>query len=171
MTGRGIARAVAAACGIALAATLLAGCGGDGDADKARDTPAAGAGSEVVVTTDATNAAPTTGQVDASALLAPVAAYVTAVNGKDLDGLVRAFAPSAEIVDVGRSIRGHDAIRRWAQAEVIGGTLSVTRVAESREGHQRLLVRFAPGGTGGFAAYYAFTVEGDTITRAELTYA
>ncbi|MGW0663001.1 nuclear transport factor 2 family protein [Streptodolium elevatio] len=98
-------------------------------------------------------------------------AYVTAVNGKDLDGLVRAFAAGAEIVDVGRSIRGHDAIRRWAQAEVIGGTLTVTQVAETRDGYQRLLVRFAPGGTGGFAAYYAFTVDGSSITRAELTYA
>ncbi|GAA2322465.1 hypothetical protein GCM10010149_89510 [Nonomuraea roseoviolacea subsp. roseoviolacea] len=104
-------------------------------------------------------------------LLAPVSAYVTAVNGRDLDALAGAFAADAELVDVGRRFRGRAAIRDWARAEVIGGALTVVRVAESRPGHQRLLVRFAPGGQGGFEAFYAFTVEGSSITRAELTYA
>jgi hypothetical protein len=100
-----------------------------------------------------------------------VAAYVNAVNAKNLDALVTAFAPDAEVIDVGRRFKGHDAIRGWAEREVIGGTLTVTRIAENRPGYQRLLVRFAPGGTGGFAAYYAFTVDGSTIAKAELTYA
>ncbi|AQZ62614.1 hypothetical protein BKM31_15125 [[Actinomadura] parvosata subsp. kistnae] len=104
-------------------------------------------------------------------LLAPVNAYVTAVNGRDLDALAGAFAEDAELVDVGRRFQGRAAIREWARAEVIGGSLTVVKVAESRPGHQRLLVRFAPGGQGGFEAYYAFTVSGSAITRAELTYA
>ncbi|MFI9555109.1 MBL fold metallo-hydrolase [Nonomuraea endophytica] len=104
-------------------------------------------------------------------LLAPVRAYVTAVNEGNLDALARAFAEEAELVDVGRRFEGRAAIRAWAEAEVIGGKLTVTRVTENRPGYQRLLVRFAPGGQGGFAANYAFTVNGSTITKAELTYA
>ncbi|MDQ3788170.1 MAG: MBL fold metallo-hydrolase [Actinomycetota bacterium] len=104
-------------------------------------------------------------------LLPPVNAYVDAVDSGDLDALVAAFAGDAEVVDVGRRIQGRDAIRAWAENEVIGGTLTVLEVVENRPGHQRLLVRFAPGGTGGFEAYYAFTVNDTAITKAELTYA
>ncbi|MEW9552351.1 MBL fold metallo-hydrolase [Nonomuraea sp. NPDC050783] len=104
-------------------------------------------------------------------LTAPVRAYVDAVNGGNLDALTESFAPDAQVIDVGRRIQGRAAIRAWAAGEVIGGTLTVLRVVESRPGHQRLLVRFAPGGTGGFAAYYTFTVNGASITRAELAYA
>ncbi|WP_218009559.1 MBL fold metallo-hydrolase [Actinomadura kijaniata] len=104
-------------------------------------------------------------------LLAPVSAYVGAVNDRNLDALAGAFAADAELIDVGRRFTGRAAIRAWAENEVIGGRLTVTRVAENRPGHQRLLVRFAPGGSGGFDAYYAFTVNGSSITRAELTYA
>ncbi|MFI6294176.1 MBL fold metallo-hydrolase [Nonomuraea sp. NPDC050790] len=107
----------------------------------------------------------------ADGLLAPVRAYVSAVNDGNLDALAQTFAPEAELVDVGRRFAGRPAIRAWAQAEVIGGRLTVTRIAENRPGYQRLLVRFAPGGQGGFAAYYAFTVNGSSITKAELTYA
>ncbi|MFI6517540.1 nuclear transport factor 2 family protein [Spirillospora sp. NPDC050679] len=109
--------------------------------------------------------------VPAGGLLPPVSAYVRAVNAKDLDGVAKAFAPNAELVDVGRGFRGREAIRGWAEREVIGGTLTVSRVVENRTGYQKLLVRFAPGGTGGFAAHYAFTVDGAAITRADLTYA
>ncbi|GGU90608.1 hypothetical protein GCM10010182_01530 [Actinomadura cremea] len=106
-----------------------------------------------------------------SGLLPPVRAYVDAVAGGDLDALAGAFAEDAVLIDVGRRFDGRDAIRGWADAEVIGGTLAVTAVVENRPGRQRLLVRFAPGGTGGFAAHYTFTVSGSLITRAELTYA
>ncbi|MEU0403233.1 MBL fold metallo-hydrolase [Streptomyces sp. NPDC006197] len=104
-------------------------------------------------------------------LLPQVNAYVNAVNGGDLDALAGAFAADAEVVDVGRRIQGRAAIRAWAGNEVIGGRLTVLRIAENRPGHQRLLVRFSPGGTGGFTAFYAFTVEGPSITEAELAYA
>ncbi|MGW5262344.1 MBL fold metallo-hydrolase [Microbispora sp. NPDC004025] len=110
-------------------------------------------------------------QVGTDGLLAPVSTYVTALNGRNLDALAGAFAADAELVDVGRRFKGRAAIRDWARAEVIGGSLTVIRVAENRPGHQRLLVRFAPGGQGGFDAYYAFTVDGSAITKAELTYA
>ncbi|WP_431899103.1 MBL fold metallo-hydrolase [Nonomuraea sp. bgisy101] len=112
-----------------------------------------------------------TPQEGTGGLLAPVNTYVSAVNGRNLDALAGAFAADAELIDVGRRFKGRAAIRDWARAEVIGGSLTVIRVAENRPGHQRLLVRFAPGGQGGFDAYYAFTVDGSSITKAELTYA
>ncbi|WP_101785819.1 MBL fold metallo-hydrolase [Nonomuraea indica] len=104
-------------------------------------------------------------------LVAPVSAYVGAVNDGNLDALAGAFAADAELIDVGRRFTGRAAIRAWAENEVIGGKLTVLEVAEYRPGYQRLLVRFAPGGSGGFEAYYAFTVNGSSITKAELTYA
>ncbi|NUS74109.1 MAG: nuclear transport factor 2 family protein [Corynebacteriales bacterium] len=96
--------------------------------------------------------------------------YVDAVAADDLDGLVAAFAPDALIVDVGREIRGHDAIRHWADTEVIGGRLTVLNNEPDERG-TTMLVRFAPSGTGGFEARYVFYIENDHIVRAELTYA
>ncbi|GAA1578585.1 hypothetical protein GCM10009678_71600 [Actinomadura kijaniata] len=104
-------------------------------------------------------------------LLGPANAYVQAVNGGNLDALVAAFAPDAVIIDVSREIRGRDAIRTWADREVIGGRLTVNRIVENRGGYQKLLVHWAPGGSGGWAAHYAFTVNGSGITRADLQYA
>ncbi|WP_051301041.1 nuclear transport factor 2 family protein [Actinomadura rifamycini] len=142
-------RLLVASVAAAAALTLSAGCGG------ADEPPAAARTSTQAV----------------SGLLPPVRAYVDAVADEDLDALAGAFAEDAVLIDVGRRFDGRDAIRAWADAEVIGGTLTVSEIVEDRPGHQRLLVRFAPGGTGGFAAHYAFTVSGSAITRAELTYA
>ncbi|MEV4174344.1 nuclear transport factor 2 family protein [Nonomuraea sp. NPDC049709] len=98
-------------------------------------------------------------------------AYVDAVNARDLDALVAAFASDAEIVDVSRSIRGHDAIREWAGNEVIGGTLRVVSIAENRADGQKLLVHWAPAGSGGWRAHYDFTVRDGRVVRADLQYA
>ncbi|WP_329565038.1 nuclear transport factor 2 family protein [Kitasatospora sp. NBC_01266] len=103
-------------------------------------------------------------------LPAPARAYVDAVAAKDLDGLVAAFDPAGVVIDVGREIRGRDAIRQWAGREVIGGRLTVLR-ATPRPGGTTMLVVFAPGGVGGFRADYAFDLSGGLITRAALSYA
>ncbi|GAB2961305.1 nuclear transport factor 2 family protein [Nonomuraea fastidiosa] len=98
-------------------------------------------------------------------------AYVDAVNAKDLAALVASFAPDGEIVDVSRSIKGHDAIRAWADREVIGGSLRVIEVAEQRADGQKLLVYWAPAGSDGWRAHYDFTVGGGRIVKADLQYA
>ncbi|MGV9378199.1 nuclear transport factor 2 family protein [Nonomuraea sp. NPDC003707] len=100
-----------------------------------------------------------------------VRAYVDAVNARDLDALVVAFASDGVVVDVTRPIRGHDAIREWARAEVIGGTLKVVSIAERRSNGQKLLVHWAPAGSGGWRAHYDFTVSDGRIVRADLQYA
>ncbi|MBA9006744.1 nuclear transport factor 2 family protein [Thermomonospora cellulosilytica] len=98
-------------------------------------------------------------------------AYVDAVNRRDLNALVDAFAPDGRVVDVSRTIAGRDAIRAWADAEVIGGTLRVLSIAGNRADGQRLLVHWAPSGSGGWRAHYDFTVTGDRIAVADLQYA
>jgi hypothetical protein len=56
-----------------------------------------------------------------SASLPPVVAdYLAAVNAFNLDGMVAAFAPDAYVNDARREIRGVDAIRRWAEKEMVG---------------------------------------------------
>lgn len=98
-------------------------------------------------------------------------AYIDAVNGSDLDALVNAFTPEGEIVDVVRRIRGQDAIRTWADNEVIGGTLRVDSVTTLSADTQRLRVYWAPSGSSGWAADYTFTTRGDQILVADLQYA
>ncbi|MGW0198964.1 nuclear transport factor 2 family protein [Nonomuraea sp. NPDC003201] len=98
-------------------------------------------------------------------------AYVDAVNARDLDALVTAFASDGVVIDVTRPIRGRDAVREWARAEVIGGTLKVVSIAERRSNGQKLLVHWAPAGSAGWRAHYDFTVSGGRIVRADLQYA
>jgi hypothetical protein len=97
--------------------------------------------------------------------------YVDAVNASDLDALVDSFAADGEIVDVSRRITGATAIRTWAQNEVMGGTLRVDEVTIVDANTQRLRVHWAPGGSGGWAADYTITTDGDHITLADLQYA
>ena len=49
-----------------------------------------------------------------------VAAYLAAVNAHDLDGMVATFAADAYVNDARREINGIDAIRRWAEKEMVG---------------------------------------------------
>lgn len=107
----------------------------------------------------------------AAGLSAGARAYVDAVNRSDLDGLVAAFAADGEVVDVSRRIRGADAIRRWADAEVIGGTLRVDGVTAVDPVTQRVRVHWAPAGSTGWAADYTFTVRDGRIAVADLQYA
>jgi ketosteroid isomerase-like protein len=100
-----------------------------------------------------------------------VLAYVDAVNAEDLDALVEAFTADAVITDVSRPIVGSDAIRTWADREVIGGSLRVVQIVEDRPDGQKLLVHWAPGGTGGWQAHYDFTVSDGRLTAADLQYA
>ena len=89
----------------------------------------------------------------------------------DLDALVAAFVPDGEVVDVSRRIRGADAIRRWAEREVIGGALRVDGVTPVGPATERVRVHWAPAGAAGWAADYTFTTRGDRVTVADLQYA
>jgi hypothetical protein len=96
--------------------------------------------------------------------------YLDAVAAKDADAVASAFAPDGLVIDVGREIRGRDAIRQWAANEVIGGVYTLLE-HQPRQGGVTLLVRFQPGGTGGFRANYHFDIADGAITKATLEYA
>ena len=140
--------------GAALLVVLAAGCGSA--PTEAVPAPAA--------------SAPAAGPV-AEALLPGAQAYVDAVNAGDLDGLVASFASDGEIVDVSRRISGPDAIRSWADAEVIGGSLRVDGVTTVAPDQQRVRVHWAPSGSAGWAADYTFTDRDGRIAVADLQYA
>jgi hypothetical protein len=142
-----------------LAVIWLSGCTAD-------DAPPAG-----TVDGPTTLIEPSAGAVDQQSLLPPVRAFANAVAAKDRDALVRSFASNGVVIDAGRRIEGADAIRRWATNESITGTLTLLQIVESSGNRQRLLTRFAPGGSGGFEAYYTFDVAEDRITQLDLQYA
>jgi hypothetical protein len=96
--------------------------------------------------------------------------YADGVNSGNLDGTVSAFAEDAVVIDTGRRIEGRDAIRGWVDNEVMGGKLDLLECSADN-GAARMLVNFAPGGSGGFKAYYIFHTEGDQITTLDLQYA
>ncbi len=61
-----------------------------------------------------------------------VADYLAAVNAFDVDAVVAAFAPDAYVNDARREINGADAIRRWAEKEMVGDhvTMEVREVVD-----------------------------------------
>ena len=67
-----------------------------------------------------------------TALPPVVADYLAAVNAFNLDGMVATFAPDAYVNDARREISGIDAIRRWAETEMVGDhvTMDVREVVE-----------------------------------------
>ena len=67
-----------------------------------------------------------------TALPPVVADYLAAVNAFNLDGMVPTFASDAYVNDARREISGIDAIRRWAEKEMVGDhvTMDVREVVE-----------------------------------------
>ncbi|QGV78566.1 nuclear transport factor 2 family protein [Streptomyces ficellus] len=161
---------------VVLTAALLLGTtacsdgGGDGaNGAAARATPSDTV-SKVQESPAGSPSAPAPAAADADAVDPAAQAYVDAVAAEDLDALVAAFHPDAELTDVGRQFSGHDEIRRWADNEVIGGRLTVLKNTPKSNG-TTLLVRFAPGGSGGFEANYEFDVRDGRIAKLNLQYA
>jgi hypothetical protein len=54
-----------------------------------------------------------------SNLPAPVAAYIAACNAFDLDALMKTFAEDALVNDHRNEFAGREAIRNWAQREIV----------------------------------------------------
>jgi ketosteroid isomerase-like protein len=67
-----------------------------------------------------------------TALPPVVADYLAAVNASNVDGMVATFAPDAYVNDARREISGIDAIRRWAEKEMVGDhvTMDVRAVVQ-----------------------------------------
>ncbi|MFJ5261678.1 nuclear transport factor 2 family protein [Streptomyces sp. NPDC088387] len=161
---------------VLVAAALLTACS-DGGSDETADRPTSSATVEATPEPSATTEpspteeeADVSGDENKSGIDAAAQKYVDAVADEDLDALVDAFHADAQLIDVGREFNGHDEIRQWADNEVIGGKLTVLEDTPKSDG-TTLLVRFAPGGTGGFEANYEFTSRDGRITHLDLQYA
>ena len=105
-------------------------------------------------------------------LPAPVGCFRDAVNNAALDALLDCFASRGLIIDVSRRFAGRSAIRTWASNEFIGGRLTIIRrVAKPRNPTGlTLLVRFAPGGSGGFLAHYRFVTRKGKLVLVDMQY-
>jgi limonene-1,2-epoxide hydrolase len=75
-----------------------------------------------------------------------VAEYLAAVNAFDVDAIVAAFAPDAYVNDARREIRGIDAIRRWAEKEMVGDHVTM-EPREVVDHHGDTIVRSRYDGT------------------------
>lgn len=96
----------------------------------------------------------------------PRTAWSPCVRGRPSNWAAATRSPR----DVGREFNGRDEIRDWADDEVIGGRLTVLENTP-KPGGTTLLVRFAPGGTGGFEANYEFDVRDGRIAELNPQYA
>jgi hypothetical protein len=105
-------------------------------------------------------------------LPAPVRCFRNAVNNAALAALLNCFAPRGVVIDVSGRFAGSAAIRTWASNEFIGGRLTIIqRVARPRNPNGlTLLVRFAPGGSGGFLAHYRFVTRDGKLVLVDMQY-
>ena len=105
----------------------------------------------------------------------PAQCYFNAVAKSDLEALAQCFQPDAVIIDVSRKISGIEAIRTWADNEVMGGRYEVLSSVSQTPDRIKLLIRFVPPGYGssasGFKAHYTFDFKDGKIVRMDLQYA
>ena len=95
--------------------------------------------------------------------------YQTSTQAKDLDAYMACFTQDAEMIDVTRSFTGQDAIRRWAQREVIPGGESFKhrKILEAAEGYAKTEVNWSA-----WVVHYSYWWNEDgKITRMSLQYA
>ena len=98
--------------------------------------------------------------------------YFGAVAKEDGKALVACFQPDAFIIDVSRKISGAQAIRRWAENEVMGGHYEILDIAAQSKNNLKLLIRFTPPGwKTGFKAHYKFELKDEKIANMDLQYA
>ena len=103
----------------------------------------------------------------------PAECYFSAVAASDLKILTECFQSDAVIIDVNRKISGIQAIRSWADNEVIGGRYEILAVVSRSENKLKLLINFLPPGFKGkgFNAHYTFEFNQGKIIRMNLQYA
>jgi ketosteroid isomerase-like protein len=64
----------------------------------------------------------------------PVVAYIAATNGFDIDALMATFAHDALVNDHRDEFIGRDAIRSWAQREIIDDRVTMEVIEATRRG-------------------------------------
>ena len=95
--------------------------------------------------------------------------YQSSTNAKDIDAYMACFTKDAEMVDVSRVFKGQDAIRPWAEREVIpgGDTFAHRKILERADGYAKTEVNWLS-----WVVHYHYWWRADgKITRMSLQYA
>lgn len=95
--------------------------------------------------------------------------YQSGVNAKDIDAYMACFTEEAEMIDVSRVFNGQDAIRAWAEREVIpsGDTFRHREILEQAEGYAKTEVNWLS-----WVVHYSYWWDGEgQITKMSLQYA
>lgn len=107
--------------------------------------------------------------LQAESLPTPIACYRDGANAKDINAYMACFTADAVMIDVSRTITGHDAIRAWALREVIsqGDTFRHRRILETSEGYAKTEVKWLT-----WVVHYSYWWDKTgKITRMSLQYA
>jgi hypothetical protein len=99
----------------------------------------------------------------------PIAAALEAVDAGNIEDFLHAFADDGAVDDWGRVFRGHEAIRQWSDAELIGKR-AVLEVTGVRTEGDTTTVSAQVGGDGfNGPSDFAFTVAGDRLALMRIT--
>lgn len=71
---------------------------------------------------------------------APVHDYFAAMNNFDSTGMVGVFTEDGLVNDIQREFWGPDAIKRWADREIIGDRVITTKFVDAKEHHGDYIV-------------------------------
>ncbi|AUJ65596.1 hypothetical protein B9057_14420 (plasmid) [Aestuarium zhoushanense] len=79
------------------------------------------------------------GPVSAQDLPVAISCFQDSANAKDIDAYMACFTEDAEMIDVSRTFNGQDAIRAWAEREVIpgGDTFRHRAILEQSDGYAK----------------------------------
>ena len=103
------------------------------------------------------------------ALPVAIECYQSATNSRDIDAYMACFTGDAVMVDVSRTFTGHDAIRAWAEREVIrqGDSFRHRKILESGDGYAKTEVNWSS-----WVVHYSYWWDADgKITKMSLQYA
>lgn len=95
--------------------------------------------------------------------------YQNATQSEDISNYMSCFSDDAIMIDVSRTITGNDAIKRWAENEVIpyGKTFSHRKILEQDSNYAKTEVKWSSW----IAHYHYWWDENNKITRMSLQYA
>lgn len=69
----------------------------------------------------------------------PVETYIRAINASDADAFASSFAHDAVVNDVGREIRGIDAIKEWANREIFAVNVTLDVIEAVKRAGQTIV--------------------------------
>lgn len=98
-----------------------------------------------------------------------ISCYQNGANAKDIDAYMACFAENAEMIDVSRTFNGQDAIRNWAEREVIpgGDTFRHREILDQSDGYAKTEVNWLS-----WVVHYSYWWnDNGKITRMSLQYA